>query len=147
MKRIALRFPSWAKLGFATSLLLSLSTGLGWFILNRWGELEGEFGPEKHPWIAPLSKAHGAAAFIALISFGMILSAHVPVGWRAGWSRRSGLLLVFSIGISVVSAWALYYVGSDQLRPMITWLHLASGLSLPLLIALHVWSGLRHHQR
>lgn len=82
MKRIGLRFPKWACLAFSIGFLVSLTTGILWFCLGRWGDIEGEFGPEKHPWLGVLAKLHGAGAFFALIAFGMIWAAHVPVGWR-----------------------------------------------------------------
>lgn len=147
MKRLSLRFPRWARTLFACSLLLSLVSGLLWFGLGKWGTIEGEFGPEKHPWLATLAKVHGAGAFIALISFGMILSAHIPAGWRAGWSRRSGLLSLGAVAASISTAYGLYYCGTDEWRERIMWLHLIAGLALPLFIALHVWSGRRHSRR
>lgn len=141
MKRLSLRFPNWSRALFSCSLLLSLVSGLLWFGLDRWGTIEGEFGSEKHPWLAPLAKIHGAGAFIALISFGMILSGHVPAGWRAGWSRRSGLFSLSTIAVSILTAYGLYYSGADEWRERIGWMHLIAGLALPVSIALHVWSG------
>lgn len=143
MKRLSLRFPRWARTLFSCSLLLSLVSGLMWFGLGRWGTIEGEFGPEKHSWLAPLAKIHGAGAFAALISFGMILAGHVPAGWRAGWSRRSGLLSLTTVAVSIFTAYGLYYCGADEWRERIVWVHLIAGLLLPLSIALHVLPGRR----
>lgn len=141
MKRLSLRFPNWSRALFSCSLLLSLVSGLLWFGLDKWGTVEGEFGVEKHPWLATLAKIHGAGAFIALIGFGMILSAHIPVGWRAGWNRRSGLFSLSAVTVSILTAYGLYYSGADEWREPIVCLHLTAGLALPLSIALHVWSG------
>lgn len=138
MKRLGLRFPSGARAFFSAAFLLSLISGLLWFSLDRWGEIEGEFGPEKHPWLASLAKIHGAGAFIALISFGMIFSTHLPVGWRTRQARKSGLSVLICILIITISAWGLYYAGSDETRALLVWIHLAAGLALPLTIALHV---------
>ena len=50
--------------------------------------------------------AHGAGAFLILISFGAILTSHVPAGWRLGRSRYMGLTLVvlvtFQISLSPI---------------------------------------------
>lgn len=146
MKRLTLRFPLWARAFFSASLLVSLVTGVLWYCLGRWGEVEGEFGPEKHPWLGPLAKIHGAGAFIALISFGMILGGHVPAGWRTRLSRKSGVLTMGAITVSILTAYGLYYSGSDEWREVLIITHLAAGLLLPLSIAVHVWSG-RHRQR
>ena len=143
MRRISLRFPGWARILFSTSFFLSLATGLLWFSLDRWGGSEGEFGPEKHPWLTFVPKIHGAGAFIALISIGMILSSHLPVGWRAGSSRKSGLFILLCLASIVVSAWGLYCAGSDALRTNLVWLHLAADCLLPFSIAIDLRSRMR----
>jgi hypothetical protein len=140
MRRISLRFPRWSRILFSVAFLLSLSTGLLWFSLDRWGEIEGEFGPEKHPWLAFVPKIHGGGAFISLISIGMILSSHIPPGWRAGWSRKSGIFILLCVAMIVVSAWGLYYAGTDELREKLVWLHLAAGCLLPVSIVIHLRS-------
>ena len=147
MKRLALKFPNWARAVFSLSLLLSLVTGLLWFCLGRWGQVEGEFGPEKHPWLASLAKLHGAGAFIAMISFGMVLAGHVPVAWRTKWSRRSGMLTVAVIWISIFTAYGLYYSGDDALREKLVWIHLGSGMAIPISIVGHIWSGRRRARK
>ncbi len=147
MKRLSLRFPNWARLFFSASFLLSLVSGMLWFALDRWGEVEGEFGPEKHPWLSTLAPIHGAGAFIALISFGMIFSSHVPHGWRTGLARRSGLLTLCCIATLIVTAYGLYYSGSDEMRLTLIWIHLTAGLLLPTFIAFHIFLGRRRPER
>jgi hypothetical protein len=138
MKRISLRFPRWSRIFFTAIFLTSLASGLMWFALDRWGQTEGEFGPEKHPWLAFLPKIHGASAFAALISFGMIYSSHLPAGWRAGWSRKSGILMLADTALIILTAWGLYYVGSDETRALLIWLHLSVGSLFPLTLFLHL---------
>jgi hypothetical protein len=140
MKRLSLRFPKWSRRVFSLSFLLSLISGTAWFGLDQWGTVEGEFGLEKHPLIATLTKVHGAGAFIALISFGMILSAHVPAGWRAGWSRKSGLFLLGTIVVLILTAWGLYYCGDDELRQGLVYGHLSSGVMVPIALIVHLRS-------
>jgi hypothetical protein len=43
----------------------------------------------------------------------------------------------------VVSAFGLYYVGSDVVRPWISDIHIAAGLALPVMILVHIWRGRR----
>jgi uncharacterized membrane protein len=145
MKRITLLFPTWSRITFSTSFSLSFVTGILWFYLDRWGEIEGEFGPEKHPWLLTLAKIHGAGAFIALISIGMIISSHIPVGWRTGKNRTSGILIFASLTIMIVTAWGLYYIGTDEWRQLFAWLHVFAGCFLPVSIILHIRSGKRNH--
>ena len=139
MKRIGLRFPTWSRIFFTSTLLVSLATGLVWFYLGRWSDVEGEFGPEKHPWIPNLAKIHGAGAFAALVSFGMIFSSHLPIGWRTKNLRKSGLLTTACVLTMILTAWGLYYAGDDDWREVILLLHLSAGCSLPVAITLHIW--------
>lgn len=146
MKRIGLRFPKWARLAFSIGFLVSLTTGILWFCLGRWGDVEGEFGPEKHPWLGVLAKLHGAGAFFAMIAFGMIWAAHVPVGWRSQLSRKSGLFTIACGWLLIITAYGLYYCGSDDWRSRIVWVHLTAGLLLPVSIVLHVRQRLRQRR-
>ena len=143
MNRIAHRFPKWFRWMTSTVLLLSLVTGVMWYVLGRWGDIEGEFGPEKHPWLATLTKLHGAGAFAALLSFGAILAAHVPAGWRTRRSRRSGILLISLIATTTLTAYGLYYSGSQEFREILIVVHLASGLSLPVFLIVHIMQSPR----
>lgn len=143
MNRISLRFPLWARWITSSILLLSLVTGVMWYVLGRWGDVEGEFGPEKHPWLTTLTKLHGAGAFASLIAIGAILGAHVPIGWRTHRSRISGLLLIGLLSTTILTAYGLYYSGSTGLREILILLHLGSGLGLPVLLAVHILWGCR----
>ena len=126
-----------------TVTLALFASGAAWAWLHYFAKVEGEFGPEKHPWLPTLTKIHGAAAFAALISFGLILGAHVPAGYRTHRSRLSGFLLITVFSVSILTAYGLYYSGSDEWRPTIILTHLISGLSLPVLITAHIVAGRR----
>jgi hypothetical protein len=45
--------------------------------------------------------------------------------------------------ILIGTAFGLYYLGSETLRPWMSWIHIAAGLSLALLFPLHVYWGRR----
>ena len=143
MKRVALRFPRWARLVFSAAFLLSFVSGILWYSLGRWGEVEGEFGPEKHPWLAPLAKVHGGGAFVALISIGVILGGHLPPAWSSRLSRKSGLVMLADLAFMIVTAYGLYYAGSDEVREQLVVIHLVTGLAFPGLLTAHIVSGRR----
>jgi hypothetical protein len=143
MRRVALHFPRWAKGVLYGNLLLSLSTGVTWFSLHQWFQIEGEFGPEKHPLEPLLIEVHGASAFAFMIAFGYLLASHVPVAHRAKRNRPLGYTLVAIISTLIITGYGLYYAGSEALRSGISLLHLAVGLSFPLVLALHIWRGHR----
>src|SRR6516165_12761889 len=46
-------------------------------------------------------------------------------------------------GILSVTGYGLYYAGGESLRAWTSWIHLAVGLALPLLLILHIWLGKR----
>lgn len=138
MKRLSLRFPIWTRAMFTVTLLVSLTTGVLWFCLERWAGTEGEFGPEKHPWVGTLTKIHGASAFSSMVAFGMILAGHIPSGWATRRRRASGLANLTLIGTSVFTAYGLYYAGSDDFRSGLVWFHLGAGLFMPATILIHV---------
>ena len=147
MARVALHFPRSAKVVLYGVLLLSLSSGLTWWALEKWGTVEGEFGPEKSRWLGPVLKIHGASAFLVLIGFGYLLASHIHVGWRSRRSRVLGSALVLMIVTMIASGYGLYYIGDDDWREKISWLHRLSGLSLLPLLLGHVWAGHRGRKR
>jgi hypothetical protein len=143
MSRIALYFPRWAKAMLYGNLLLSFSTGTVWFALHRWAQVDGEFGPEKHPLEPWLIKLHGASAFLVLIGFGYLLASHVQIGWRSKRNRKLGLALISTLVMIIITGYLLYYASGDGFREAVSWTHLALGLSLPVTLILHVWRGHR----
>jgi cation transport ATPase len=90
-----------------------------------------------------LLRLHGAAAMAMLVLLGALLPLHVRVGWRRRRNRASGAVMLVSNAILVVTAFGLYYTGSETLRQWTSDLHLAIGLGLPVLLAGHIVLGRR----
>ena len=63
--------------------------------------------------------------------------------WRGRLNRVSGSVMLVCNAILIATAFGLYYLGSEATRPLISDLHIAVGLALPLLLALHIWLGRR----
>ena len=143
MSRIALRFPRKAKAVLYANVLLSFCTGTAWFALHRWGQVEGDFGPEKSPWEPWLIKVHGASAFIVMMGFGYLLASHIHVGWRSKRNRFMGVSLNGTVALLILSGYLLYYSAGEDFRQAVSWAHLALGLSLPVTLGVHVWQGHR----
>ncbi len=59
----------------------------------------------------------------------------------------NGSLFLGTFGILTVTGYGLYYAGGESLRAWTSWIHLAVGLALPLLLILHIWLGKRTSQR
>ena len=92
---------------------------------------------------ADMLMLHGGAAMATLLLLGALVPLHVRRAWRSGRNRLTGPTMVGVNAALIVTAFGLYYAGSDTLRPLISDLHLAVGFFLPPLIALHVWLGRR----
>ena len=126
--------------GLLLAYASSLCTGVLFFILNTWVMVEGDFGPEKHPWQYPTLKLHGASAFVMMLFFGALLNRHIPANWRLATGRRSGQLLTAAVTLQILTAWLLYYLADEQIRQWIAYGHLGVGLLLPCLLMVHIVS-------
>lgn len=128
-------------------VLVSWCSGIAFFIFSRYVLIEGEFGPEKHPWQFPLLKLHGAAAFMMMMSLGAVITSHIPAGWRTGRHRVFGSILLASVTFMVLSAWALYYLSNDTNRELIGNIHAAVGVMLPFTGFWHVLQGIKSKRK
>ena len=146
MKRIGLKVPSPMRLALYGIFALSWFTGVAFFVLETFFQVEGEFGVQKHPMQNPALTIHGASAFAMMMAFGALLSAHVPLGWRTGRARRIGLVLIGAVSLQVVTAWMLYYVGSYDAQKVAKWAHLIVGGALPVVLTGHIALA-RHKKR
>jgi hypothetical protein len=129
-----------------TSTLTLFLTGLAWAWLHYFHRIEGEFGPEFHPIEPWLLKAHGAAAMVSLIVLGTLLTVHVKRGWQAKLNRSSGTSVLSIFGILIVSGYALYYVGEERIRALVSNIHLWVGLGMPVVLILHIILGRRAYR-
>src|SRR5262249_32906713 len=84
---------------------------------------------------------HGAAAMLMLVLLGTLLPFHTVISWRRRENRGMGTVMLAVNAILVVTAFGLYYAGSDTLRRWTSDVHIVVGLSVPLLLAAHVLTG------
>lgn len=140
--KIAWRYRIWIFI----FLMVSWCSGLTFFALNRWVWVEGDFGPQKHPWQYNVLQVHGASAFMMMISYGVLLASHVPVGLRQRRRRACGLALVAVQGFMIFTAYLLYYAGEEN-RTLIGWAHAIVGFTFPFVLAFHVIDGIRTRKK
>ena len=88
-------------------------------------------------------KIHGAAAMAILVLIGMLLTAHARFAWRAGRNRVNGSIFLGTFAILTITGYGLYYSGGERLRAAASWIHLAVGLALPVLLLIHILLGKR----
>lgn len=127
---------------YAIGGLLCLS-GLGWLIAHFFFGGAGEFGDGSNasePWWL---RIHGGAAMGFLIVLGTLLPGHIVRAWRLRKNRRTGILMLFFSAVLVLTGYALYYAGSETLRPWISAIHWSIGIAAGVGLPLHVWFGKR----
>jgi hypothetical protein len=54
----------------------------------------------------------------------------------------AGLRLTLNI-VLIVTAFGLYYLGSESVRPWMSWIHIVVGFFMPVLFTLHIFLGRR----
>lgn len=112
-------------------------TGVVWLAFHYFLRTQTEFGPAENPlthwWLA----AHGLFAFAALWLLGLLWGQHIAGAWQTGRHRKSGSLLLALSALLIASGYLLYYAGGDGTRSLVSIIHWATGLAVPLLFLLH----------
>lgn len=125
------------------SLATAFISGIAWWVLHHWFQVQAEFGPAPHPAELWLIRLHGAAAMLTLVLFGSLFTLHIKRAWLAGRNRRAGGLLLALHALLALTGYALYYSGSEALRAFASNSHFAIGLALPVILILHIVLGRR----
>ena len=137
---IGLRF--WHRWLTYLSTGLLVATGLAWLALQYVARGPADtIGP--HPLAHPVLAVHGAIAMIALIAYGGVLASHVPRAWAVRRNRWTGGLIATVLAVSTITAWLLYYAGSEEMREIASACHWIVGLSVALVLPFHVLMGRR----
>ena len=105
-------------------------TGTVWLYIRYCLKTQGQFDFQ-------MLRIHGAAAMGFLIIFGAILY-HIKPGWRQKRQRPSGLSLIVSCIVLILTGWGLYYLGNDDWRNWTSIIHCVLGLGLPGIVFIHV---------
>ena len=140
-----MKISSQSKLWLYLSTGTLFSSGVIWavwhYLLSPAGSspFESVISPVE-PWSL---KIHGAAAFIFLIVFGVLIPSHINTSIRANRNKRSGFLMIAVSGILVVSGYGLYYCGIEGARDFISVSHLVIGILLPVFLLIHMMLGRR----
>ncbi len=143
MRRIhfSLALPNWHEWLVYVSAGLLTVTGLAWLYHDRFGKIEGLFGPEQNPALPWLLLVHGTVAYAFLVIAAMLVPVHMRLGWNAMRNRWSGLTLVTVGSFLAVSGLFLYYASAERLRAASSTAHWIVGIGLPLALVVHVVRG------
>lgn len=143
MKRVhfSLALPKWHEWLVYLSTAALAFTGIAWLLVDSFGKVEGEFGPESNPALPWLLAVHGVVAYAFLIVVAMVVPVHVRLGWNARRNRWSGLAMTGAGLFLAATGLLLYYASSDQSRHLASVAHWLVGVGLPILLAWHVVRG------
>jgi len=115
------------------------ATGAAWLPADRWRDpAVGGIWSGLSPL---LLMVHGGAAMLALMLLGALVPFHLRPAWRRDKNRAMGAAMAALTALLIVSAFGLYYIGSDALRGWTSDLHIVLGLAFPVLLTAHVVMG------
>jgi hypothetical protein len=128
--------------GAFTVLLL---TGAAWLVADQMkNSAEGETWQSIS---ASLLMIHGGLAMVALVLLGALFPVHVRLGWRNRRNRITGPTMIGLNAALIITAFGLYYFGSETLRPLTSDNHIVVGFALPAMTLVHVLRGRRSRPR
>lgn len=136
--------PSFRLSVYAAFALLFL-TGVGWLVADWQKNIAGDEAWQQAT--AYMLMVHGGAAMLALLLVGALIPVHLLRAWRSRKNRVSGSIMAACNAVLIVTAFGLYYLGSEAVRPWTSWIHLATGFSVALLLPVHIWLGRRDRAR
>ena len=120
-------------------------TGAGWLVADwRKNISDDEIWQQA---AATLLMVHGGAAMLTLLLLGALIPVHVLRSWRSGNNLVSGSVMITLNTLLIVTAFGLYYLGSETVRPWMSWIHLVVGFSVPVLFAIHIFLGRRRSKQ
>ena len=117
------------------------ATGAAWILADQLKDsADGEFWQAT---IANVLMVHGGVAMLTLLLLGALFPIHMARAWRGGLNRTSGSIMVACNAVLILTAFGLYYLGAETLRPWASDAHMVAGFALPVLITIHIWLGRR----
>ena len=117
--------------------LAALLTGIAWMALHfaSQGWIDEELSRRAQVY---LLKIHGAAAMLALVALGMLLSTHILPALKNPPNRGAGIALLMGIASLTLTGWGLYYLGDEKLRGWTSDIHIAVGLAAVAVFTYHI---------
>lgn len=140
-----MRLSHWARRLLYVIIAASVVSGVWWLAVHYGGEGLFSVPDDLHRLALETMalKIHGATGFLMLIAVGAMSANHVRRGWGMARNRLSGSLVVTSIAVLVLTAYALYYLVDDATRPPVSLIHWVIGLILVPVVIVHIVSGRR----
>jgi hypothetical protein len=113
-----------------------LALRLEWDVPDRW------LPPARVAWAA----THGLLAFLTLLLLGSLLPLHVRHGLRQLKNRGTGIALLATLPLLVLSGWGIYYLSDEDWARWTSELHVLIALPISALVGWHAWRARRIHR-
>ena len=127
------------------AIAVLMLTGAAWLVADWQKNIAGDEIWQQ--FAATMLMVHGGVAMLALLLLGALIPVHLLRAWRSRRNRISGTIMASLIAILIVTAFGLYYLGSEVVRPWTSWIHLATGFGFSLALPFHIWLGRRTSPR
>lgn len=131
------------KIGARARLTINLigaglwASGGFWLIFHYFLRRPGEWGPEPHVLEPYWLGLHGAFAFVALTTIGLVWGVHIVKAWPTRRRRWSGPVLFAWLLALSITGYLLLYVGDDGVWALLSPAHWIAGLALPAIYGAH----------
>jgi len=139
--RFVLRLDAWFRFALYGAFALLVVTGAVWLVADQLKD-----SPEGELWqriSASMLMIHGGVAMLTLLMLGALFPLHIRLGWRSRRNRITGPAMIAFNAVLIVTAFGLYYSGSDTVRPWASDVHIGLGFALPALFVVHILLGRR----
>ena len=139
--QVNLRLERWHRRCIYGVCIWLLVTGVLWLPAHYLMRLPSEFGESIHP-LEPWSmKLHGAGAMFMLFFIGSLMNSHIRRALKTGRNLYSGWAMIAALVALTISGYGLYYLVSEQSRPLWSAVHWIVGLVFSGLVILHIALG------
>ena len=138
-----LRLPVWLRRSLYVVGTGCAASGALWLWLHHFGQREGEFGLEPHPWEHADLVLHGTTGLLLLWLAGTLWFPHIRAGWRQHGLRGTGLPMLILFALPAGTAAGLYYLGDETWRGWASLAHWIAGLGAIVWFPVHLFAGRR----
>ena len=128
---------------FYGSFGILLISGVVWLYSYFFLSERTDYGTIPSSYEAWSMQVHGAAVPVFLIIFGWLFPTHITRAYRARKNAVSGLVLLASMLWLILTGYLLYYCGHEGTRRLSSVTHSVIGVSVVIILALHIILGRR----
>lgn len=121
------------------STCFALFTGISFLVISEFFQVDTLYGIRENPWLDEVKFAHISAGYFLVFFIGSISKSHVrkKMNNNEVKKRRTGLTLVTTFLLLVLSGNLFFYITSEDYSTFIEYIHIASGLSFSSIFFIH----------